>query len=184
MNSVKIAVGSKNPVKVKSVESGFCQWLPGHAVTVTGYDVDSGVSDQPMSSTETQQGALGRVDALRSQARADGLAPDFFVGIEGGIEIIDDQYFASAWVVISDHQGRLGSAKSGLFPLPPEIKRLVDSGLELGLANDQVFSESNSKHAGGAVGSLTEGAVTRQSLYEHAMALALIPFRQPGLFGA
>ncbi len=37
--------------------------------------------------------------------------------------------------------------------------------------------ETNSKQQGGAVGSLTGGVITRQSLYEHAMALALVTFR-------
>ncbi len=54
--------------------------------------------------------------------------------------------------------------------------------MELGHANDEVFREQNSKHRGGAVGSLTDGVVSRQTLYEHAMALALIAFRKPELF--
>ena len=59
----------------------------------------------------------------------------------------------------------------------------MKDGVELGVANDQVFQEDNSKEAGGAVGSLTRGIISRQALYEHAMVLALIPFLQPPLFG-
>ena len=66
--------------------------------------------------------------------------------------------------------------------LPPKVQSLVEQGIELGHANDQVFSEHNSKHAGGAVGSLTGGVIGRQALYEHAMALALVAYKKPALF--
>jgi non-canonical (house-cleaning) NTP pyrophosphatase len=52
----------------------------------------------------------------------------------------------------------------------------------LGHANDRVFHQHNSKQQGGAVASLTGGVITRQSLYEHAIALALATFKHPDLF--
>ena len=180
MDQVRIAVGSTNPVKVAAVESGFASLWAGQSIDAIGFAVNSGVSDQPMSSDETLAGARGRIAELRSQLEAGPF--DFFAGIEGGIEIHEGQFFSSAWVVIQAADGREGRAKSGLFPLPPEVQRLVESGLELGHANDQVFQQHNSKQAGGAIGSLTGGQISRQALYEHAMALALIPFRHERLF--
>ena len=41
------------------------------------------------------------------------------------------------------------------FDLPPAVAALVRQGMELGHANDHVFSLHNSKQSGGAVGSLT-----------------------------
>jgi inosine/xanthosine triphosphatase len=178
MNEVRtIAVGSQNPVKIAAALKGFETMFPGQSFSAIGYHVESGVPDQPMSCDETLQGATNRSTELRSFAPA-----DFFVGIEGGIEIIEDTYFANAWVVIADTVGKFGRGRSGSFALPPEVQALVRSGMELGHANDKVFSEHNSKQAGGAVGSLTRGVVSRQSLYEHAIALALIAFAQPDLF--
>ena len=58
----------------------------------------------------------------------------------------------------------------------------MEQGNELGIANDIIFHQENSKQAGGAIGSLTGGVVSRQQLYEHAMALALVPFRRRELF--
>lgn len=173
-----IAVGSKNPIKIESAKMGFHSMFPNENFSAEGYDVASGVSDQPMSSKETLQGATNRAQALQS------LCPsaDFFVGIEGGIETINDTLFASAWIVIIDRNGSSTQGRSGAFPLPPSVKRLVDSGIELGHANDRVFHQHNSKQQGGAVASLTGGVITRQSLYEHAIALALATFRHPDLF--
>ena len=178
MQTENIIVGSKNPVKIASALAGFESMFPDRSFTTAGFAVESGVSDQPMSSEETLQGAVNRVSQLPA------LAPEsqFFVGMEGGIEIIDDRWFASAWMVVLDHQGRRSQSKSALFALPPKVKQLVESGLELGLANDQVFAEKNSKHAGGAIGSLTAGKITRHALYEHAMVAALIPFKNTELF--
>jgi len=179
-NNKLIAVGSKNPVKIDSAKSGFQTMFPEMQFTAQGHDVDSGVSDQPMGGIETLQGATNRARALIEIFPA----ADFFVGIEGGIETIDETLFASAWIVIIDAQGFSTKGRSGAFPLPPSVKRLVDSGVELGHANDQIFQQQNSKQQGGAVGSLTGGVITRELLYEHAMALALAAFKHPGLFQA
>ena len=179
MNSIlKIAVGSQNPVKIQSALTGFQSMFPDQEFLAEGFAVASNVSDQPMSCDETLLGANNRANSLKQ------IAPDasFFVGIEGGIEVIDDTLFANAWIVIIDASGKVGSGRSGSFALPPKVKELVESGIELGHANDKVFKEHNSKQQGGAVGSLTDGVITRQTLYEHAMALALIAFKQPDLF--
>ena len=174
----KIAVGSKNPVKIASALAGFQAMFPDRSFASEGFAADSGVSDQPMSSEETLEGAWNRAQQLTS------LSPEsqFFVGMEGGIEIIDGRWFASAWMAILDDQSRRSQSKSALFALPPKVQQLVESGLELGIANDQVFSEKNSKQFGGAIGSLTAGLITRQALYEHAMIAALIPFKNLDLF--
>ena len=133
----QIAVGSKNPVKVASALNGFQTMFPDRSFAAAGFAADSGVSDQPMSSKETLEGAWNRAQQLTA------LSPEsqFFVGMEGGIEIIDGRWFASAWMTILDHQGRRSESKSALFALPPKVQRLVESGLELGIANDQVFAK-------------------------------------------
>lgn len=176
--NIRIAVGSRNPVKIGATEFGFRQLFPQDSIQVDGFSIESGVSDQPMGSEETRRGAQNRANALKEQQPEF----DFWCGIEGGIETLDEDWFASAWLVVIDRHETCGESKTALFPLPPEVKRLVESGLELGHANDRVFSEHNSKHAGGAIGSLTRGLITRQQLYEHAMTMALIPFAQPELF--
>ena len=56
------------------------------------------------------------------------------------------------------------------------MQQLVNSGLELGEANDRVFSTLNSKQGGGAFGLLTDGLMTRESVYTQTLTLALIPF--------
>ena len=62
------------------------------------------------------------------------------------------------------------------LPLPDAVRDLVNDGLELGTANDRVFSKVNSKQKGGAFGLLTNGRMTRESVYAQSISIALIPF--------
>lgn len=101
---------------------------------------------------------------------------DFWVGLEGGLDVLDNRLMAFAWMVVSDVHGKRGESRSVSLPLPPEIQSLVTSGMELGEANDRVFSTINSKQQGGAFGLLTEGLMTRESVYTQTLILALIPF--------
>lgn len=141
----------------------------------------SDVSDQPMGDTETLTGARNRIHNARK------LMPDcdFYCGLEGGcaLEPETGDMACFAWIVVQDRDGqREGRGKTGVLYLPPEVAKLVKGGMELGHANDSVFSQLNSKHKGGAVGLLTDGAVTRHLYYEQAAILALIPFHKPQLY--
>lgn len=70
-----------------------------------------------------------------------------------------------------------GMAKTGTFILPPKITQLLrDEGMELGDADDLVFSRTQSKHGSGTVGVLTDGLIDRSKYYEHALILALVPW--------
>lgn len=169
---INIIVASRNPVKVEAVRNAFSAQFPSAELGVTGIDVASGVSDQPDSDAETQSGALNRVAAARDQQPN----ADYWVGLEGGIESNCEQLMAFAWMAVEDRNGRVGTARTVTLPLPPAVKELIDSGMELGEANDRVFSTLNSKQGGGAFGLLTNGLHTRESVYAQAVTIALIPF--------
>ena len=78
--------------------------------------------------------------------------------------------------------GLSGESKTATCVLPPRIAQLVNSGVELGHANDEVFAKHNSKHGSGMVGSLTGDLITRTTYYEQAALLALAPFRNRDLY--
>ena len=169
---MKIVVASRNPVKIDAAKRAFASMFPDAVVEMLSVDVRSGVSDQPNSDEETRRGARTRA-MNASQAELDA---DFWVGMKGGIEVIDNQLMAFAWMVVLGHSERISEARSVTLPLPPAVRKLVESGLELGEANDIVFATLNSKHSGGAYGLLTEGRYTRESVYRQTLIIALIPF--------
>jgi inosine/xanthosine triphosphatase len=169
-----IVVASSNPVKARAVEAGFRRAFPGEAFAVAPLVVDHGTRDQPSGDAETLWGARTRA----SLARAAAPSSDFAVGIEGGVEEIDDGLAAFAWVVVQT-KGIEGRSRTGTFFLPDEVTKLVRTGAELGAACDEIYSVANAKQKGGAVGLLTNNVIDRTALYEHAVVLALIPFLEP-----
>jgi inosine/xanthosine triphosphatase len=175
-----IVVASQNPVKIQAVLRGFqCMFLD-QEFSVQAVSVPSGVSSQPHSDAETLQGAVNRAaEAARRLPEA-----DFWVGIEGGVgEMMKGEVVAFAWVAVCDsHQ--MGRGRTGTFYLPPAVTNLIRQGKELGEADDIVFGRTNSKQENGAVGLLTGDVIDRAQLYEHAVILALIPFKNPGLYTA
>jgi inosine/xanthosine triphosphatase len=174
-----IVVASNNPVKIQAALRGFQRLFPDEAFTAQPVSVPSGVSDQPMSSEETRRGALNRAGAAR-QALPEG---DYWVGIEGGVESEDRDLAAFAWIAVLS-QDRTGQSRTGTFFLPASVSDLVRQGKELGEADDIVFGRSNSKQDNGAIGILTSDVIDRTDLYEHAVVLALVAFKNPALYGA
>jgi inosine/xanthosine triphosphatase len=139
--------------------------------------VPSGVADQPLSDEETLKGAMNRVE----NAYTSYPVADFWIGIEGGVKIIENELAAFAWVVVKS-KDLTGKARSATFFLPPAVKELIEKGMELGTADDIVFGHTNSKQQGGAVGLLTANVIDRKQLYEQAVVLTLIPFKNKDLY--
>lgn len=169
---MKIIIASHNPVKIRAARAAFGLQFPEDQLSFLPLHVESGVSDQPSSDRETRRGACTRA----ANARSAQPGADFWVGLEGGIETLDDQLIAFAWMSVLGPGGKRGEARTVSLQLPPAIKTRLDRGMELGDANDEVFSTSNSKHGGGAFGLLTRGLYTRESVYTEALVAALVPF--------
>jgi inosine/xanthosine triphosphatase len=172
-----VIVASNNPVKVRAAAEAFRKMMPAEAIEVVRVVVPSGVADQPMSDEETFRGALNRA------RRASALLPgDFFVGIEGGVEIKGSEMESFAWVVVLSGD-TVSKSRTGTFYLPSQLVDLVNQGKELGEATDLLFGKHGSKLSGGTVGTLTGDIIDRTRYYEHALILALAHFKNPELYG-
>lgn len=172
---MKIVVGSQNPVKKRAATKAFACVYPDEQIEVRDIAVASGVAEQPRGDGDTRVGARNRAQ----NARLEIPDADFFVGFEGGVDVLGETLTAFAWVAVIDRDGKLGEARTVTLPLPPAVRALVDAGLELGEANDRVFATVNSKQAGGAFGLLTGGLYTRESVYVEAVVVALVPVTNP-----
>lgn len=172
-----LVVASTNPVKLQAAVNGFQRLFPGSELNVVAANVPSDVAQQPLSDDETLRGALNR----SANAQAAHPDADYWIGIEGGIQPIGQEMTAFAWIVIRS-QEMIGKGRTGTFFLPPAVAELIRQGKELGEADDIVFGRTNSKQDNGAVGLLTDNVVDRAQLYEHALILALIPFKNQVLY--
>lgn len=169
---MKVIVASKNPVKVNACQKAFEKQFPATRLDIESVEAESGVNDQPFSDEDTRHGAINRAH------NASEVSPgaDYWVGLEGGVDTFNGQLMAFAWMAVLGKDGRTGTARTVTLPLPPAVKKLVEEGLELGDANDIVFSTVNSKHEGGAFGLLTDGMYTREGVYTETLVIALVPF--------
>lgn len=170
----KVIIASKNPVKINATKKAF-ENVFNDRFEFEGFSADSLVSDQPMNNIETLTGAMNRLENIQH------LKADYFVSIEGGVDLLDDNYEVFAWIIISDNK-KTGKAKTATFPLPLKISKLIKEGYELGDADDMVFKRSNSKQKNGAVGILSNNLINRTDYYVHAIILALIPFTNSKLY--
>jgi len=173
----RVALASRNPVKVRAALSGFRRVFPCADVEIKASAAPPDAPTQPMSDDETLRGAFARARSV-----AAGMPDaDYWVGIEGGVEDWGDEMAAFAWVVVIG-KGLVGRARTGTFFLPPDVVKLVREGHELGTADDIVFARANSKQESGAVGLLTGDVIDRAALYEHAVILALVPFKNAEMY--
>lgn len=173
----RIIVASTNPVKIQAALGGFLRMFPDEMFEISGVNVDSGVSDQPFGNLETLMGARMRAENARTSAPE----ADYWVGIEGGVEEDNGELAAFAWIVVLS-SSLCGKGRTGTFFLPHAVAKLVRQGKELGDADDIVFGKKNSKQQNGALGLLTNNILNRTILYEFAVMLALIPFKNPDLY--
>lgn len=177
MNTIRLIVASRNPVKIQCATKGFQKVFPKSQIIVDGVAVPSEVSDQPMTDHETLMGAKNRA----KNAQVSFPDADYWIGIEGGIDEAFGTMEAFAWIYILGKE-MTGKARTASFDLPQKIQALIHQGVELGVADDMVFNRSNSKQGNGAVGILTKEVIDRASYYEPAVVLALIPFINRDLY--
>ncbi|MHC1585533.1 MAG: inosine/xanthosine triphosphatase [Candidatus Syntropharchaeia archaeon] len=168
---MKIAVGSKNPVKIKAVKNVLSKFY--RDLEVISVEVDSGVPDQPVGE-ETIKGAINRAkSALRLEK------VDLGVGIEAGLFEVPGTitgYVDVQWCAIADNKGRITLGCGSGFEYPPEVlRRVFDEKKEIGEIMDEVTGIKDLGEKYGAIGILTKGVLDRTTMTEECVLMAMIP---------
>ena len=182
MRKVTVAVGSKNPAKLKAVENAFLHFFS--AVELKSFDVSSGVHHQPKTREETTRGAVNRAKAAWEKCEASGIKPNFGVGIESGLFAIPDyeKHLTGGVAAIFDGK-HCHVGFSPAFELPPRVvKKVFDTDSEVGAVFDEILQRKNVKHSEGAVGVLSKGKFTRDKMLELGVAMALCPIVSAELY--
>ncbi len=180
--TVKVGVGSSNPVKLEGVRRVFEHFYGDVEIRSAPY---TNAPRQPVSTEQTIMGAY-----LRAKYSLDALPQsDFGVGVEAGIISIPSvpkswiSHLNTQFAVVISRDGRTGVGLSSGFMLP---KPVLDDILSLGKELDESFSEkygyTNLGKTVGVVHVLTKGFIDRYKLVEECVSLALIPFLNPDLY--
>jgi len=183
-NKILIVVGSTRKPKVGAVRDAVASFdsllAPEKEIEVIGMEVESGVSHTPTSREELMQGARQRAEAVAKIAAQNGQSGDFFVGVEGGLDVIREngqrRVFLESWAYASDGaQGFFG--RSGSIEVAEAVaEEVVDRGVELSVAIDRFAGEVGIRDAQGAWGVLSGNLVTRQDSFRIAVITAFAPF--------
>ena len=168
----RAAIGSTNPAKIAAVRAALVSLAP--ACSVIPLAVPSGVGHQPFGDVATRAGALERA---RKALVASGA--DIAFGLEGGVELDGDRVWLLSWVAAIDPAGREGYASGLRMLLPPSLGAGLRSGAELGTLVDDLFGVKDAKSASGAIGLLTDGAVSRTDAFADLVAMSLAPWIHP-----
>jgi inosine/xanthosine triphosphatase len=190
MDRISVAVGSLRRPKLEAVREALStlgsRLESGADFEVVGVEVASGVRHTPLTREETMFGARHRAEEVRRMAREENQPWGFFVGLEGGIDIIREngvrRAFLENWAYVGDVAGRGAFGQSGAIMLPELLaKRVVDDGVELADAIDEYAGLTGVRDAQGAWGVLTRGLITRQDSYRTALisAFASLLFNGP-----
>lgn len=155
-----IIVGSKNPTKIRAVESVF----PNH--TIISLDVPTGVSSQPFSDGETKQGAINRAkECANSSSNALG------IGLEGGVMYVEDELYLCNWGALVTPNEQIFTAAGARIWLPTEIETQLKAGFELGELMDHYAEKQAVRNNEGAVGIFTNDLISRQEMFSHVVKL-------------
>ncbi|PYU76211.1 MAG: hypothetical protein DMG49_01895, partial [Acidobacteria bacterium] len=207
MKKITIAVGSQRGPKLNAVTEALKSFSAALAhdtqFEVVGVEAESGVSHTPASRDELMRGARQRAEALQERARQGGAAWQYFVGLEGGLDVAYEGLsadeilrhsglqqnrhrlvFLESWAYVSDgargHYGRSGSIE-----LPDALAHeVLENGVELSAAIDRFAGAVGIRDAQGAWGVLSNNFITRQEAFRVAVIAAFAPFYNMKLYRA
>jgi inosine/xanthosine triphosphatase len=192
MKAWRIAVGSTRLPKVNAVREAVSLFAglldPGADFDVNGYEVESGVSHTPTSRQELMQGARQRAESLAARVLPVTEMADFFVGVEGGLDLVHDgetqRVFLESWAYVTDsHVGHFGC--SGSIELPaPLADEVLHRGTELSAAIDAFAGAVGIRDGKGAWGVLSGNLVSRQESFRLAVVTAFAPFYNARMYRA
>jgi inosine/xanthosine triphosphatase len=191
MDRVVVAVGSTRRPKLNAVWEALTVFgptlEPNAQFDVVGLEVPSGVRHTPLSRVDLMAGARQRAEALVEIARERKEPWKFFVGLEGGLDVVEEAgnrwVFLENWAYVLDTERRGAYGQSGGVLLPQALaKRVVDEGAELAEAVDAFAGSQGIRDSQGAWGVLTRNLITRQDAFRTAVIAAFAPFFNAAMY--
>ncbi|MBS4200045.1 DUF84 family protein [Bacillus sp. FJAT-49732] len=161
---MKIAVGSKNPAKIKAAETVLRKI--GYINELIPLDAPSNVSGMPFSDEETIRGAMNRAEYCLTQGDV-----DIAIGLEGGVTETPHGLFLINYGALAEKGKKTIVAGGARIKLPEEIAARLRAGEELGPVMEDYSKIKNVRTKEGAVGIFTHGMVNRDEMFMHIMKL-------------
>jgi len=191
MKTIIVAVGSLRKPKLHAVTEALrafaSKLVPDGDFEVVGEEVESGVSSTPTSCEELMRGAKQRAEALMRFARETHKPWRYFVGLEGGLEVLQDdrarRVFLESWAYVSDGtRGFYG--RSGGIEVPEALAHeVLERGFELSDAIERYAGAVGIRDGQGAWGVLSADLIPRHESFRIAVINAFAPFFNAKMYG-
>lgn len=191
MKKIIVAVGSTRKPKLQAVSDALREFasklVPDADFEVVGEEVESGVSSTPTSCEELMRGARQRAEALVLVAQEKRKPWNYFVGLEGGLEVLQEdrarRVFLESWAYVSDGtRGYYG--RSGGIEVPEELAHeVLERGFELSDAIDRYAGAIGIRDGLGAWGVLSGELIPRHESFRLAVVTAFAPFYNGRMYG-
>jgi len=191
MKKITVAVGSTRKPKLRAVSEALREFasklVPDADFEVVGEEVESGVGSTPTSCEELMRGARQRAEALVRIAREKRKPWNYFVGVEGGLEVLQEdrarRVFLESWAYVSDGtRGFYG--RSGGIEVPEELAHeVLERGFELSDAIDRYAGATGIRDGLGAWGVLSAELIPRHESFRLAVVTAFAPFYNARMYG-
>jgi inosine/xanthosine triphosphatase len=188
-----IAIGSTRGPKVQAVKEVAALlkvrfFQKAREMAFVERAVPSGVSAMPLSLGEVMAGARQRAAHLQNVLRAEGIQADFFVGLEGGFVVTQQDgkrfCFLQNWAYVSNGlQGAFGA--SGAIAVPERIScEVMERGRELAQVIDEFSDREDIRSQEGTWGILTCDLISRKDAFKIALLNAFAPFYNPRAYSS
>ncbi|MFQ6051577.1 MAG: inosine/xanthosine triphosphatase [Candidatus Hydrothermarchaeota archaeon] len=174
-NKIKVAVGSKNPVKIEATRKIFKRVFEN--VEIISCRVDTPL--QPFND-EILINAIKRGKEALNKTGA-----DFGVGIEAGLTKnphASTGYVDVQWCAIIDKEGKVFVGSSPGFEVPKRVIDEILNGKEMEEIMEKVSGINKIGEKEGAIGFLSKGITDRLSLTEQCVLMALVPIISRSLY--
>lgn len=165
MENFKIAIGSKNKIKINATKHVVSK-LMSDDVIITAIDVDSGISDNPTTHEEAIVGARNRALASCNNTNS-----QIGIGIEGNVFMESSIWFVTTWIVIVNKELRKEYIAQGIsIPILDEvIIEQIDNSNPLGDILKKLPTKYEYQKYGNPMSFLTRGVFDRS----RAISIAL-----------
>ena len=192
---MRIAIGSTRAPKVEAVKEAWSIFSSkiltagDEEVEFAPFDVPTQAPEMPVAVEQLMTGARERADRLMLQLKRERAEADFYVGLEGGFNVVDPrgarrQVFLESWAFVSDgHLGFFGHG-GGIYVPPAISTQVMDRGIELGIVIDLFAQQRDVSSQQGVWGVLTHNIFNRQHSFVVALIAAFAPFYNPEAYRA
>jgi inosine/xanthosine triphosphatase len=160
-----VNVGSQNQIKIDAAGNVLAKFF--EEVIIKGVEVSTSVPEQPRGE-ETRRGAMERARLALEDS-------DLGIGLEAGVFDTEDGLYDIQYCAVIDRRGRYTIGHGSGFRYPPEVAERVKEGVPVGTAFRDLYGWEKDEKRLGAIGFLTQGALSRTELAEQAVMAAMVP---------